>query len=482
MRGARPRYAANDSNSEPGRNVQRPLVSSTALGNLPFMRMICRAFVVFGTATACLASPAAAQDRLKPVIQPARFEQGIDMILVDADVAPPEPELGNLALAQEARWRRAPIDPSRPANRLYADLHRQLVRYQADWGGLPQVPVPVDNEVMTLGSSDPRIILLRERLGLTQGGGFDQALQAKLAAYQETHGLPADGKAGPQTLVSLNRGAGYYEKLILLNMERARRLPSAAADSKYVIVDMGAARLWMYEGGRAKDSMRVIVGKAGTPTPMMAAYIRYVSLNPYWNVPLDLARTLVAKKVLAEGLGYLKERDYELLSDWTSDATPVDPSTINWRSVADGEANIRIRRRPGPWNSMGQIKFMLPNIFGIYLHDVPDKSHFADQNRWLSNGCVRVEDAHRLAKWLFNGIAPPKTSKPDQRVDLPKPVPVYFTYFTVESAAKGPVFRGDPYDWDSPLLARSYGSADDSSDLREPMHTADPEQGPAQAR
>jgi hypothetical protein len=113
---------------------------------------------------------------------------------------------------------------------------------------------------------------------------------------------------------------------------------------------------------------------------------------------------------------------------------------------------------------MGKIKFMLPNEFGIYLHDVPDKSHFADDDRWLSNGCVRLEDPQRLATWIFGAMPQSETGEADERVDLPTPVPVYITYFTVEpNSSSGAIFRADPYRRDVPLLA-----AYDGAGMRDP--------------
>jgi hypothetical protein len=248
-------------------------------------------------------------------------------------------------------------------------------------------------------------------------------------------------------------GAAHFENLIKLNIERARRLP-AGTSGKYILIDAGSAQLWMYEGGKPVDSMRVIVGNSDTQTPMMAAMLRHVSLNPYWNVPPDLTRTLVAQKVLSEGLQYLADRDYEILSDWTDDARRVDPSTIDWPAVAAGKLYVRVRRGPGPWNSMGQMKFMLPNDLGIYLHDVPDKAHFADDDRWLSNGCVRLEDAQRLAKWIFGALPRAQTSQPEERVELERPIPVYITYLTVSPTNTAAPFRPDPYERDAQLLAR----------------------------
>jgi murein L,D-transpeptidase YcbB/YkuD len=184
-----------------------------------------------------------------------------------------------------------------------------------------------------------------------------------------------------------------------------------------------------------------------------------VSLNPWWNTPPELATKSVAPGVLKEGLKYLTDRDYQVLSDWTDEATPIDPATVDWQAVADGKATVRLRRGPGPWNSMGDMKFNMPNDFGIYLHDVPDfeKDLFTKDDRWISNGCIRLQDAHRLAKWLF-GRPMVADSKTEENVDLPDPVPVYVTYLTAEAGSNGPKFRADHYNRDPALLARYFAN------------------------
>jgi murein L,D-transpeptidase YcbB/YkuD len=218
------------------------------------------------------------------------------------------------------------------------------------------------------------------------------------------------------------------EALVRANLDRARLLP---AEGRHIIVDTGSARLWMIDGGRVEGPMKVIVGKAGMRTPSMAGFIRFAVLNPYWNLPPDLARER-AKRVLKQGTGWLARERLEILSDWGPNARVLRPSQVDWRAVASGKRPLRIRQLPGGANVMGDIKFMLPNSLGIYLHDFPDKSLFARADRRLSSGCVRVEDAARLARWLYGGAAPrPDGPAPEQRVDLPEPVPVYITHLTV---------------------------------------------------
>jgi murein L,D-transpeptidase YcbB/YkuD len=234
------------------------------------------------------------------------------------------------------------------------------------------------------------------------------------------------------------------EAAIRANLDRARLIP--ALPGRYVVVDAGSARLWMIDGDRVEGPMRVIVGKPNMQTPAMAGLIRYVTLNPWWNVPPDLARQR-AKRVLKSGSGSLQREGIETLSDWSDRARVIPAKQVNWSAVASGKTSLRMRQRPGGSNVMGAMKFMLPNRLGIYLHDFPDKSLFARADRRLSSGCVRLADAPRLARFLFGGAAPRAAGPaPEQRVDLPEPVPVYITYLTaLPDPARGIVLQKDVY-------------------------------------
>jgi murein L,D-transpeptidase YcbB/YkuD len=201
---------------------------------------------------------------------------------------------------------------------------------------------------------------------------------------------------------------------------------------QYVLVDAASARLYMIEDGRVQDSMRVIVGKPETPTPALKSVINYETVNPYWHVTADLARTLIAPRVLHDGIPYLTTRGYEVLSAWGPDARVLPPDSIDWKAVAAGQATVYVRQRPGPANSLGQFKFDLPDGDGIYLHDTPKKELFAQDDRNLSHGCVRLEDAQRLARWLL-GKDPPPASVPEQNIALPKPVPITISYLDPHS-------------------------------------------------
>ena len=415
---------------------------------------------LFAALAAAIAAPAfsavAPEMPIEPVEVPPSIQQGVDLIYIDPDmqkaISHRDAEVKEFGLQN---WTGAPIDLFMPVNQIYTDLRRGLMKYEARWGDLPDVQIP-DGPALKLGMSGDRVRLLRQRLGLPEGDQFDSALDKVVRDYQSAHGLtPVDGHAGAGTVASLNLGPEHYEREIILNMERARRLPAPTEGGRYILVDAGAAKLYMYQDGKPVDSMNVIVGDPDRQTPMMAAELKYVMLNPYWNVPPDLAQKIVAKAVVQQGLGYLSERDYQVFTSWDDDARQVDPTSIDWQAVADGKQDVRLRRGPGPWNSMGHIKFMIPNVFGIYLHDVPgaEKPMFAKDERWLSNGCIRLSDADRLAKWAF-GSMPHATGQPDQHVDVPDPIPVYVTYFTVAPSADGVTFRPDRYHRDATLLSR----------------------------
>jgi murein L,D-transpeptidase YcbB/YkuD len=212
----------------------------------------------------------------------------------------------------------------------------------------------------------------------------------------------------------------------------------------------------MIEDGRIVDSMRVIVGRndPSTQTPMLASTIYYATLNPYWHVSTDMVRGLIAPNVLNLGLGYLKTRGYQVMPADQNDNTLLDPAKIDWRAVAAGREMIRVRQLPGPANSMGRLKIPFPNATDIYLHDTPTKALFNQDDRSLSHGCIRLEDAERLGRWLMGREPETASSDPEQNVLLPKPVPIYLTYLTAQVDGSGRLsFVDDGYRRDGQSVA-----------------------------
>jgi murein L,D-transpeptidase YcbB/YkuD len=210
-------------------------------------------------------------------------------------------------------------------------------------------------------------------------------------------------------------------------------LPNAQIPERgrYVLVDAASARLYMIQDGRVQDSMRVIVGKPETPTPALKSVLNYETLNPYWHVTREVAQEVIAPRVLKDGDAYLNKQGYEVVSSFGNPQL-LSPDDVDWKGVAAGNVVVKVRQKPGPANSLGRFKFDIPNSDGIYLHDTPKKELFALDDRSLSHGCVRLEDAPRLAKWLL-GQDPPAASAPEEHIRLPQPVPITISYLDLRS-------------------------------------------------
>lgn len=231
---------------------------------------------------------------------------------------------------------------------------------------------------------------------------------------------------------------------LALNLDRARLLPGPAV--RHIVVDASSGRLWYYQAGKRVGTMRVVVGARETQTPMLAGMLQWAVLNPYWNVPDYLVRDDVAPKVLAgRSLASLK---MEALDGWNPGAQRIASDSIDWNAVAAGRNIPRVRELPWAGNSMGKAKFLFPNKLGIYLHDTPKRDLLKKDDRHFSNGCIRLEDAATLGRWLLQKPLRAPSSKPEQAVPLPVQVPVYLTYLTPVATKAGVAFRKDVYDRD----------------------------------
>lgn len=277
-------------------------------------------------------------------------------------------------------------------------------------------------------------------LGVLRAAAFPKNFDAYLAGmdwmsdhYVRMRGLVARADkqgASRETMVRLR-----------LNLDRTRILPGPW--THHIVVDASSGQLWYYGSGKQEGTMRVVVGAEKTQTPLLAGKLQWAILNPYWNVPTYLARDSVAPKVLAgRSLASLR---MEALSDWGPNPAKIDPATIDWQAVAAGKEEIRLRELPGGANSMGRVKFLFPNKEGIYLHDTPDRALLAKPDRHFSNGCIRLENAGALGRWLMQRPLKAPSGKPEQAVPLPAEVPVYLTYITATATAKGVAFRDDVY-------------------------------------
>jgi murein L,D-transpeptidase YcbB/YkuD len=272
------------------------------------------------------------------------------------------------------------------------------------------------------------------------------AAEPSLAAYVRSVSAvnPLYAQLRDAAWAKAQANGGQIDPRVLASLDRVRDMPF---QNRYVMVDTAGARLYMIANGQIAGSMRVIVGKAdpSTQTPMLASTIYYATLNPYWHVTPELIRSLIAKNVLDQGLGYLKSKGYQVLSPA---GDMLDPAKVDWHAVAAGKQAVQVRQLPGPANSMGRMKFGFANAADIYLHDTPSKDLFAQDERNLSHGCIRLENAEELGRWLLGRDPQAESRDPEQNVMLPTPVPIYVTYLTAQADGGRLSFIDDPYGWD----------------------------------
>lgn len=236
---------------------------------------------------------------------------------------------------------------------------------------------------------------------------------------------------------------------VVANLLRASPMP---AKGRFALVNTANQMLYMYENGVPVDSMKVIVGDNGKkydlPTPMIASVIYYAVHNPYWNAPDHLVKKNIAPLYLQQGMSYLKWRGYHVMTDWSASSAEIPASQIDWKGVAAGTVHIRVRQDPGPDNFMGDLKFPFRNPEDVYMHDSPEKELFTHKDRMLSNGCIRLEDAHRFGRWVLGHDPTAPNDTPEFAEAVSSPVPVYVTYLTAQVQNGQLTFLDDAYKMD----------------------------------
>ncbi len=336
------------------------------------------------------------------------------------------------------------------------------LRELRDAGGWPSVD---SGPTLRPGDSGPRVEQLIERL---RAGGdyagpataeFEATVEAAVIAWQSRHGLAADGLVGRATLTALNLPIQERIDRIIVNMERWRWLPESLGE-RYILVNIAGFGLDLVDNGETALSMRVVVGRPYRRTPVFSDTIRYLVLNPSWEVPTSIAAR-DKLPLIQQDPGYLADQGYQLLQGWGTDERLIDPATVDWSAVTARNFPYRLRQVPGPLNALGQVKFMFPNRFSVYLHDTPSRELFAEDARAFSSGCIRLERPLDLAEYLLAND--PAWSRPaieravaagrEQTVSLSRPMPVHLLYWTVWVDDAGVLqFRDDIYGRDRPVL------------------------------
>ncbi len=286
-----------------------------------------------------------------------------------------------------------------------------------------------------------------------------ESLAAAIKKFQSRHGLTPSGKVDGLTLSALNVPLESRIRQIEINLERWRWLPKTLGD-RYIMVNVPAFELQAVEEGKTALRMPVVVGQEYKPTPLFSQKMKYLVLNPSWNIPESITKEEILPALMTDP-AYLSRNGIEVVSMETKEV--VDVAEIDWESL-DPEEDFpyRLRQQPGEDNSLGKIKFIFPNEFDVYLHDTPAQQLFHRRKRDFSHGCVRVSKPYELAAWVLEGksewnpdsLREAATTNEEKTIKLPKPMPVYILYWTCWVEENGTVsFREDLYDQDKKMFS-----------------------------
>jgi murein L,D-transpeptidase YcbB/YkuD len=337
---------------------------------------------------------------------------------------PPDVAATLAALAESTNVS-ATIDTFSPPQPGYRALKAKLAELRGATGEEPKVVRIPEGPLLRPGMEDSRVPLLRQRLDLRGNETdlrYDDELVSAVKAYQKANRMTADGLVGPGTLRSLNavstpRRADVIDTVIV-NMERWR-WQARDLGNVHVSLNIPNYMLRVMRDGRTVWETRVVVGKPSTATPQLTETMKFITINPTWNVPPSIVQN-----------EYLP-------------ALAQDPSVLarmGLKVVNNRDGSVHIYQPPGDNNALGRLRFNFPNRFLVYQHDTPDKHLFAHDRRAYSHGCMRVQDPVKYAEVLLS-IALPNGGYTQQRirslygpsehnVNFPTPIPVHISYQT----------------------------------------------------
>ena len=326
-------------------------------------------------------------------------------------------------------------------------------------GGWPALPADAK---LGSGSSGPAVAALRQHLVISDdmseakwaGDAYDSDLVEAVKRFQLRHGLEATGAVGAQTLRALNVPVGDRIKQLEASLERLLGMDFTFAE-RYVVVNIPAAFVEAVAGDKVERRYRVIVGKIDKPSPTLTAAITAVDLNPTWTVPLSITKTEIANHMRKDP-GYLSRMHMRLLGAHDED---IDPGSVDWSM--ERSPNFTVRQDAGNWNALGNLKIDMPNPYSVYMHDTDTRKLFADDYRFDSHGCTRVDNVRDLAAWILQD-GPPGWDRAaidagiaagqSKVVNLPHKMPVAWVYLTGWVRRDGTVeFRDDVYRHDEAL-------------------------------
>ncbi len=339
--------------------------------------------------------------------------RSIGLITAKAEIASPTDALLRVSSSPNAGDVLAGFNPPHQA---YRELREKLVDVRRERPAVASQRIQ-SGPVLKIGMKDPRVPLVRARFGIDAAADgpeselvYDTRVASAVADFQRANGLPANGALTARTIAALSGGdPPRLEREILASMEMWRWAPRDMGATR-IEVNITDYRSRLVRDGKVAHSMRVIVGKPETPTPVFSDTMRFMVVNPSWHVPQSIIR-----KQLAQDPNYYARNGYEV--------------------VRRGN-NIFVRQPPGERNALGHIKFMFPNDHAVYMHDTPNRNLFNASRRAFSHGCVRVDQPFRFAEALME-----ETGWSEQRlrtllgrgertIQFKAAVPVHIMYYT----------------------------------------------------
>ncbi len=334
--------------------------------------------------------------------------------LIGAKPDLPDPALILAAVAAAGTDGGAMLQSFNPPQKSYLALRDKLVELRGGAKSDKSGAIP-PGRPLRVGMHDPRVPLLRARFGLERTGVneflYDGRVAAAVAGFQRRVGLWPSGVLTAHTVAALADPVRAKNEIIA-NMEFWRWMPRQLGATR-IEVNIPDFTASVVEDGKVVERHKVIVGKPDTPTPIFSNSIKFLIVNPAWNVPPSIIRKEMLPHLAADP-NYLSEMGYEAFMQ-------------NGRLV--------VRQPPGERNALGLIKFMFPNQYSVYLHDTPSRSLFTAARRAFSHGCVRVDQPFELAQTVLGPRWPEAKIKgliggEERYVYLPKPLPIYIEYFT----------------------------------------------------
>jgi L,D-transpeptidase YcbB len=325
-------------------------------------------------------------------------------------------------------------------------------------GGWPVIPSEAKFAAGEPGAHDEvlrkRLIISGDLAADKPTGHYDDAVTDAVKRFQVRHGLAATGTVTPRTLAALNVSVHKRIKQLEASLERLGQM-NFPFGQRYVVVNIPAAFAEAIEDDKVMRRYRVIVGKTEKPSPTLTAEITSVNINPTWTVPPSIAKAEISAHMRKDPT-YLSRMHMEVLG--ANDA-PIDPHAVDWSGAHT--PNFTVRQQSGAFNALGAVKIDMPNSYSVYMHDTNQRNLFADDYRFDSHGCSRVDNVRDLAAWLlkdqpqWNRAAIDAMIATGQRHDVhvTRKVPVAWIYLTAWMTKDQTVhFRNDIYAQDEQLL------------------------------